>query len=148
MHSPSGYRVQPSFSSFVTTLPISHYSHLVTSNILACLAKADIGILIDGSSSVKKDNFSKLLDFTKNLVSSFSVSSSRAHIAVATASRGPQISFDFQGFQDVPSLNTAISRIAYHGGPFLLGEKLLSCYQKNCIPVEFNLNIFFAILLQ
>ncbi|XP_068698049.1 cartilage matrix protein-like [Montipora foliosa] len=89
-----------------------------------CLAKADIGILIDGSSSVKKDNFSKLLAFTKNLVSSFSVSSSRAHIAVATASRGPQIGFDFQGFQDVPSLNTAISRIAYHGGPFLLGSSL------------------------
>lgn len=87
-----------------------------------CSAKADIGILIDGSSSIKQEQFSKLLDFTKSLARSFSVSEDRTHIAVATASNGPHMSFDLQGFHDVPSLNTAISRIAYFGGPFLLGE--------------------------
>ena len=70
-----------------------------------------------------QDKFAKLLDFTKSLVKSFSVSQGRAHIAVATASRGPQISFDFRGFNDVPSINTAISRISYLGGPFLLGKE-------------------------
>ena len=88
-----------------------------------CSAKADIGILIDGSSSVTQDKFAKLLEFTKSLVKSFSVSQDRAHIAVATASRGPHMSFDFRGFNDVPSINTAISRISYLGGPFLLGKK-------------------------
>jgi len=34
------------------------------------------------------------------------------------------MSFDFQGFNDVPSLDTAISRIAYLGGQFLLGSSL------------------------
>ncbi|KAJ7385833.1 hypothetical protein OS493_013868 [Desmophyllum pertusum] len=89
-----------------------------------CSAKADIGILIDGSSSVTQDKFAKLLDFTQSLVKSFSVSQDRTHIAVATASRGPHMSFDFRGFNDVPSLNTAISRISYLGGPFLLGSSL------------------------
>lgn len=89
-----------------------------------CSAKADIGILIDGSSSVTQDKFAKLLEFTKSLVKSFSVSQDRAHIAVATASRGPHMSFDFRGFNDVPSINTAISRISYLGGPFLLGSSL------------------------
>ncbi|XP_078372561.1 collagen alpha-1(XII) chain-like isoform X4 [Oculina patagonica] len=89
-----------------------------------CSAKADIGILIDGSSSVTQAKFAKLLDFTNSLVKSFSVSQDRTHIAVATASRGPHMSFDFRGFNDVPSITTAISRISYNGGPFLLGSSL------------------------
>lgn len=52
-------------------------------------------------------------------------------MAVATASKGPQMSFDFQGFKDSTGLKTAISRIAFHGGPYLLGEELLSKTQKN-----------------
>lgn len=102
------------------------YILLQPSNIyfIVCSAKADIGILIDGSSTVNQEKFSKLLDFTKSLVGSFSVSEDRTHIAVATASRGPHMSFDFQGFHDIPSLNTAISRTAYLGGPFLLGENI------------------------
>lgn len=98
--------------------------------ILACFAKADIGILIDGSSSIKEEQFFKLLNFTTSLVDLFSVSKDRAHIAVATASKGPQMSFDFQGFQDSTGLKTAISRIAFHGGPYLLGEELLSNTKK------------------
>ncbi|XP_022785505.1 collagen alpha-1(XII) chain-like isoform X2 [Stylophora pistillata] len=89
-----------------------------------CSAKADIGILIDGSSSVTEAKFEKLLDFTKGLSKSFSVSKDHTHIAVATASRGPRMSFDFEGFNDIPSLDTAISRISYNGGPFLLGSSL------------------------
>lgn len=89
-----------------------------------CSAKADIGILIDGSSSVTEAKFEKLLDFTQSLSKSFSVSKDHTHIAVATASRGPRMSFDFEGFNDIPSLDTAISRISYNGGPFLLGSSL------------------------
>ena len=36
------------------------------------------------------------------------------------------MSFDFQGFHDESSITTAISRITYQGGPFLLGEDVLS----------------------
>ncbi|XP_074625634.1 collagen alpha-1(XII) chain-like [Acropora palmata] len=89
-----------------------------------CFAKADIGILIDGSSSIKEEQFFKLLNFTTSLVDLFSVSKDRAHIAVATASKGPQMSFDFQGFQDSTGLKTAISRMAFDGGPYLLGSSL------------------------
>ena len=93
---------------------------------IVCSAKADIGILIDGSSKVTQEKFFKLLSFTKNLVRSFSISRDHAHIAVATASKGPHMSFDFQGFHDESSITTAISRITYQGGPFLLGEDVLS----------------------
>ena len=99
--------------------------------ILACFAKADIGILIDGSSSIKEETFFKLLNFTTSVVDSFSVSKDRTHIAVATASKGPQMSFDFQGFHDATGLKTAISRIAFHGGPYLLGEELLSSMKSS-----------------
>lgn len=115
-------------SVLITYFPLllSHFLLLhvkISSGFTVCSAKADIGILIDGSSSVTQDKFAKLLDFTQSLVKSFSVSQDRTHIAVATASRGPHMSFDFRGFNDVPSLNTAISRISYLGGPFLLGKK-------------------------
>ena len=79
--------------------------------------------------------FAKLLDFTKSLVKSFSVSQDRAHVAVATASRGPQMSFDFRGFNDVPSLNTAISRISYNGGPFLLGKNIIIQIYLNLLAI-------------
>lgn len=84
-----------------------------------------------------QDKFAKLLDFTKSLVKSFSVSLDRTHIAVATASRGPHMSFDFRGFNDVPSINTAISRISYLGGPFLLGNYVLTSISNtlNCFKV-------------
>ena len=95
---------------------------MMHSGVTVCSAKADIGILIDGSSSVTEANFAKLLDFTKSLSKSFSVSKDHTHIAVATASRGPRMSFDFEGFNDIPSLDTAISRISYNSGPFLLGN--------------------------
>lgn len=101
------------------------FDDIMYSRVTVCSAKADIGILIDGSSSVTQAKFAKLLDFTKSLVKSFSVSQDRTHIAVATASRGPQMSFDLRGFNDVPSLNTAISRISYIGGPFLLGKNAI-----------------------
>lgn len=104
----------------------SNNKHIALKDLVnkVCSAKADIGILIDGSSSVTEANFAKLLDFTKSLSKSFSVSKDHTHIAVATASRGPRMSFDFEGFNDIPSLDTAISRISYNGGPFLLGSSL------------------------
>ncbi|CAH3120964.1 unnamed protein product, partial [Pocillopora meandrina] len=106
--------------------PESNNKHIALKDLVnkVCSAKADIGILIDGSSSVTEANFAKLLDFTKSLSKSFSVSKDHTHIAVATASRGPRMSFDFEGFNDIPSLDTAISRISYNGGPFLLGSSL------------------------
>ena len=111
-------------NSKISNSSIIFLLYILPSRVTVCSAKADIGILIDGSSSVTQDKFAKLLDFTKSLVKSFSVSLDRTHIAVATASRGPHMSFDFRGFNDVPSINTAISRISYLGGPFLLGNYL------------------------
>lgn len=53
------------------------------------------------------------------------------------------MSFDFQGFNDVASLNTAISRITYQGGPFLLGKKKVRVFFRTFLLKDSILSFFF-----
>ena len=88
---------------------------------LVCRSKADIGIILDGSSDIGHDNFKKVLTFTQDLINSFHVTLTGTHFALAVIGSKPHVIFDFKAFSEPASLNQAVSAVTFPGGLNVLG---------------------------
>ncbi|XP_071590457.1 collagen alpha-1(VII) chain-like [Heliangelus exortis] len=87
--------------------------------------KADIGFLVDESSSIGQSNFNKVKDFLFRIVSYFPrIGPEGTQVAVAQYSEEPRASFHFNQHQDRSSALKAIKGLSYLGGNTKTGRGL------------------------
>ena len=76
-----------------------------------------MGIVLDGSGSVRKSNFIKAKEFVQSLISHFTVSSKATHFGVITYSTDSRLEFDFANskYHDIVELKKRVMEISYPG---------------------------------
>lgn len=84
---------------------------------LACTKALDVGIILDGSGSVGKNNFKITKEFVQSLMSHFSVSTKATHFGVITYSTNSNLEFDLANpkYHDVVELKKRVMEIKYPG---------------------------------
>ena len=75
----------------------------------------DIAVVLDGSQSLREQDFEKLKDFTKSVVEKYGVSQSGPHIAVVEFSKEPTIYIRLDDHFEAASLKRAIDNIKPSG---------------------------------
>ncbi|XP_078348187.1 uncharacterized protein LOC144633234 isoform X3 [Oculina patagonica] len=82
-----------------------------------CTKALDVGIILDGSGSVRKANFIKAKDFVQSLISHFSVSTKATHFGVITYSTDSRLEFDFANakYHDIVELKKRVMEISFPG---------------------------------
>ena len=85
----------------------------------------DLGFIVDSSGSVGRANFIRSLNFIKNLVSSFVISSRNSRVGILVYSRRVVPIFSFGQYKGLRSVLRAIDRIKYIGGGTKTGAALL-----------------------
>ena len=78
----------------------------------------DVGIVVDSSSSVRRDNFEKVKQFLVNLVGKLHVSHSNAHVGVIHYNHRPFLDWDFKAdvAQNPIKLKAGILALRYRPG--------------------------------
>lgn len=78
----------------------------------------DVGIVVDSSSSVRRDNFEKVKQFLVNLVSKLHVSHSNTHVGVIHYNHRPLLDWDFKAdvAQNPEKLKAGILALRYRPG--------------------------------
>lgn len=84
---------------------------------LACTKALDVGIILDGSGSVSKNNFKIAKEFVQSLMSHFSVSTKATHFGVITYSTNSNLEFDLANpkYHNVVELKKRVMEIRYPG---------------------------------
>ncbi|KAM6384248.1 uncharacterized protein FN964_009897 [Alca torda] len=125
--SPSNVGTAPLLLATTTTLPPTPETLLSTtaaSTLLTALPgpicgkfKADIGFLVDESSSIGQSNFNKVKDFLFRIISYFpKIGPEGTQVAVAQYSEEPRAAFHFSQHRDRNSALKAIKGLSYAGG--------------------------------
>ncbi|XP_049669708.1 collagen alpha-1(VII) chain-like [Accipiter gentilis] len=125
--SPSNVGTTPLPLPTTTTLPPTSEvlpSTAVVSALLTTLPgpicgklKADIGFLVDESSSIGQSNFNKVKDFLFRIISYFpKIGPEGTQVAVAQYSEEPRAAFHFNQHRDRNSALKAIKGLSYAGG--------------------------------
>lgn len=93
----------------------------------ACMRALDLGIILDGSGSVKQSNFKKALQFLSTLVSHTRVSPSGTHVGMITYNSIPTLEFTpaETNYHHLTSLKHRIGLVGYNGG-WTFTDKALS----------------------
>lgn len=102
---------------------IFHFSII----ILVCRKRLDLAFLIDGSGSIESSgraNFRRCIQFVKDMVSLFSISSQRTRVGVALFSSRAWLILDFYRGTNKARVQRTISRIRYPRGGTRLGKAL------------------------
>ncbi|XP_076202088.1 uncharacterized protein LOC143163974 [Aptenodytes patagonicus] len=87
--------------------------------------KADIGFLVDESSSIGQSNFNKVKDFLFRIISYFpKIGPEGTQVAVAQYSEEPRAAFHFNQHQDRNSALKAVKGLRYAGGNTKTGRGL------------------------
>ena len=83
-----------------------------------CDKVMDVGIVVDSSSSVRRDNFEKVKQFLVDLVGKLSVSHSNTHVGVIHYNHRPFLDWDFKAdtAQNADSLKAALLAMGYKPG--------------------------------
>ncbi|XP_051832103.1 vitrin [Antechinus flavipes] len=81
-----------------------------------CLNSADVGFVIDGSSSVGTGNFRTLLQFVANLSKEFEISDTDTRIGAVQYTYEQRLEFGFDKYGTKPDLLNAIKRVNYWSG--------------------------------
>ncbi|XP_070590219.1 vitrin [Erythrolamprus reginae] len=81
-----------------------------------CLNSADIGFVIDGSSSVGTGNFRTILQFVANISKEFEISDTDTRIAAVQYTYEQRLEFDFSKYSTKQEVLNAIKRINYWSG--------------------------------
>lgn len=84
----------------------------------ACLAKIDVGFLVDGSGSIERGrpgNFAKVKSFVKRMASAFVVNPKAARIGAVVYSSSAKAVFKFNRYKDINGVKKAIDRMPYLG---------------------------------
>lgn len=78
----------------------------------------DVGIVLDGSGSVKQENFEKVLNFLANLVSYYKVSPAGTHFGLITYSTNPTMEFTLadKQYNHLTSLKQRLQSVKYPDG--------------------------------
>lgn len=82
----------------------------------ACVLKADIVFLIDGSGSIGPTNFNKLKTFLKGITSQLDVGADKIHVGVEQFSNYPSIEFPLNMHTNEADLSSAVDNINYMSG--------------------------------
>ncbi|XP_018425299.1 PREDICTED: vitrin [Nanorana parkeri] len=81
-----------------------------------CLNAADIGFIIDGSSSVGTGNFRTVLQFIANITSEFEISDTDTRIGAVQYTYEQRLEFGFDKYSTKQDVVNAIMRIGYWSG--------------------------------
>ncbi|KAM6292589.1 uncharacterized protein LJ264_013139 [Porphyrio hochstetteri] len=125
--SPSEVGTTPLLLATTTTLPPTPENLLSTTVVSAPLTslpgpicgkfKADVGFLVDESSSIGQSNFNKVKDFIFRIISYFpKIGPEGTQVAVAQYSEEPRAAFHFNQHRDRNSALKAIKGLHYAGG--------------------------------
>ncbi|NXK50393.1 VITRN protein, partial [Chauna torquata] len=81
-----------------------------------CLNSADIGFVIDGSSSVGTSNFRTVLQFVANISKEFEISDTDTRIGAVQYTYEQRLEFSFDKYSTKQDVLSAIRRISYWSG--------------------------------
>ncbi|NXL95278.1 VITRN protein, partial [Alectura lathami] len=81
-----------------------------------CLNSADIGFVIDGSSSVGTSNFRTVLQFVANISQEFEISDTDTRIGAVQYTYEQRLEFSFDKYSTKQDVLSAIKRIGYWSG--------------------------------
>lgn len=81
-----------------------------------CLNAADIGFVIDGSSSVGTGNFRTVLQFVANISKEFEISDTDTRIGAVQYTYEQRLEFSFDKYSTKQDVLNAIKRISYWSG--------------------------------
>ncbi|NXJ75106.1 VITRN protein, partial [Trogon melanurus] len=81
-----------------------------------CLNSADIGFVIDGSSSVGTSNFRTVLQFVANISKEFEISDTDTRIGAVQYTYEQRLEFSFDEYSTKQDVLNAIKRISYWSG--------------------------------
>ncbi|VTJ80696.1 Hypothetical predicted protein [Marmota monax] len=81
-----------------------------------CLNSADIGFVIDGSSSVGTGNFRTVLQFVANISKAFEISDTDTRIGAVQYTYEQRLEFGFDKYSTKPDILNAIKRVGYWSG--------------------------------
>ncbi|XP_043536622.1 vitrin isoform X2 [Chiloscyllium plagiosum] len=87
-----------------------------------CLNSADIGFVVDGSSSVGTGNFRTVLQFVANISREFEISDTATRVGVVQYTYEQRLEFGFDKHSAKEALTTAIKDIRYWSGGTSTGE--------------------------
>uniref|UniRef100_A0A665U1F7 VWFA domain-containing protein n=1 Tax=Echeneis naucrates TaxID=173247 RepID=A0A665U1F7_ECHNA len=85
---------------------------------------ADIVFIIDGSDSIKSQNFQEVRNFLRNVIKSLDIGPKKVQIGVAQYSNDPHQEFLLKDHVDKKSLLAAVDKIPYRGGGTETGKAL------------------------
>lgn len=94
---------------------------------LECTLPIDLGLLVDGSGSIVrrgKQNFGRLINFIRSLVSFFKISSRHTRVGMVIYGSRPYKIFRLNRYRSRRSLWRAIGRVRYPGGGTKTGKAL------------------------
>ncbi|NXK30881.1 VITRN protein, partial [Piprites chloris] len=81
-----------------------------------CLNSADIGFVIDGSSSVGTSNFHTVLQFVANISKEFEISDTDTRVGAVQYTYEQRLEFSFDKYSTKEDVLSAIKRISYWSG--------------------------------
>ncbi|XP_048209551.1 vitrin [Perognathus longimembris pacificus] len=81
-----------------------------------CLNSADLGFVIDGSSSVGTGNFRTVLQFVANITKEFEISDTDTRIGVVQYTYEQRLEFAFDKYNTKADILNAIKRVGYWSG--------------------------------
>ncbi|XP_008252766.2 vitrin isoform X3 [Oryctolagus cuniculus] len=81
-----------------------------------CFNSADLGFVIDGSSSVGTGNFRTVLQFVANLSKEFEISETDTRIGAVQYTYEQRLEFGFDKYNTKPDILNAIKRVGYWSG--------------------------------
>jgi len=84
----------------------------------------DIGLIVDASANVAGKKLLRIRNFLKQIVASFTVSTSFTRFGMVQFSNYPRKLFAFNRFPNQATLINVLSRVPYMGGKAMLGKAL------------------------
>ncbi|XP_048340415.1 vitrin isoform X1 [Sphaerodactylus townsendi] len=95
-----------------------------------CLNSADIGFVIDGSSSVGTGNFRTVLQFAANISKEFEISDTDTRIGVVQYTYEQRLEFSFDKYHTKQDVLNAIKRINYWSGGTSTGAAINYAFEQ------------------
>ncbi|KAK9411854.1 vitrin [Crotalus adamanteus] len=95
-----------------------------------CLNAADIGFVIDGSSSVGTGNFRTILQFVANISKEFEISDTDTRIGAVQYTYEQRLEFDFNKHNTKQEVLNAIKRINYWSGGTSTGAAINFAFEQ------------------
>ncbi|XP_051880460.1 vitrin isoform X2 [Pristis pectinata] len=120
IHVPSWFQLQRVVAPLVSR--VCDTERLACSK--TCLNSADIGFVVDGSSSVGTGNFRTVLQFVANISREFEISDTATRVGVVQYTYEQRLEFGFGEHNTREAVDSAIKNIRYWSGGTSTGEAI------------------------